>query len=67
MIYSFSIQEGSCPNEKSFCALLKKSFQILVSGKFFFMALGFLVLYTVYVNMGYIRFMQMPPYKCVSI
>lgn len=27
------------------------------------MALGFLVLYTVYVNMGYIRFMQMPPYN----
>ena len=36
---------------------------MLVSGKFFLMALGFLVLYTAYVNLGYIRFMQMPPYN----
>lgn len=33
------------------------------SGKFFLMAIGFLVLYTAYVNLGYIRFMQMPPYN----
>ena len=36
---------------------------MLVSGKFFLMAIGFLVLYTAYVNLGYIRFMQMPPYN----
>lgn len=36
---------------------------MLVSGKFFLMAVGFLVLYTAYVNLGYIRFMQMPPYN----
>ena len=36
---------------------------MLVSGKFFLMAIGFLALYTAYVNLGYIRFMQMPPYN----
>ena len=48
---------------KSFCALFKKDCRMLVSGKFFLMALGFLVLYTAYVNLGYIRFMQMPLYN----
>ncbi len=36
---------------------------MLVSGKFFLMAIGFLALYTAYVDLGYIRFMQMPPYN----
>lgn len=36
---------------------------MLVSGEFSLMAIGFLVLYTAYVNLGYIRFMQMPPYN----
>ena len=36
---------------------------MLMSGKFFLMAIGFLILYTAYVNLGYIRFMQMPPYN----
>ena len=48
---------------KSFCALFKKDCRMLASGKFFLMALGFLALYTAYVNLGYIRFMQMPPYN----
>ena len=48
---------------KGFCSLFKKDCQMLVLGKFFMMAVGFLVLYTVYVNLGYIRFMQMPPYN----
>ena len=47
---------------KEFCALFKKDCRMLASGKFFQMAIGFLVLYTAYVNLGYIRFMQMPPY-----
>ena len=38
---------------KSFCALFKKDCRMLVSGKFFLMALGFLVLYTAYVNLVY--------------
>ena len=48
---------------KSFCALFKKDCRMLASGKFFLMAIGFLVLYTAYVNLGYIRFMQMPLYN----
>ena len=36
---------------------------MLVSGKFFLMTIGFLILYTAYVNLGYIRFMQMPLYN----
>ena len=48
---------------KGFCALFKKDYRMLVSGKFFLMAIGFLALYTAYVNLGYIRFMQMPPYN----
>ena len=35
---------------------------MLASGKFFLMTIGFLALYTAYVNFGYIRFMQMSPY-----
>ncbi|MEH2937783.1 ABC transporter permease [Lawsonibacter sp. JLR.KK007] len=48
---------------KGFCALFKKDCRMLASGKFFLMAFGFLVLYTAYVNLGYIRFMQMEPYN----
>lgn len=48
---------------KGFCALFKKDCQMLVSGKFFLMAIGFLILYTAYVNLGYVSFMQMPPYN----
>lgn len=43
---------------RSFRALLKKDIRLLVSGKFFIMSLGFLVLYTLYVNFGYIKFMN---------
>ena len=46
-----------------FLALFKKDCRMLASGKFFLMALGFLVLYTAYVNLGYLRFMQMEPYN----
>ena len=48
---------------KSVCALFKKDCRMLASGKFFLMAIGFLALYTAYVNLGYIRFMQMEPYN----
>lgn len=48
---------------KGFCALFKKDCRMLASGKFFLMALGFLAIYTAYVNLGYIRFMQMEPYN----
>ena len=48
---------------KGFCSLFKKDCRMLASGKFFLMALGFLVLYTAYVNLGYLRFMEMEPYQ----
>lgn len=48
---------------KSFCSLLKKDCRMLVSGKFFLMSLGFLVLYTLYVNFGYIKFMNVGLYN----
>ena len=48
---------------EGFCALFKKDCRMLASGKFFLLAVVFLILYTAYVNFGYIRFMQMPPYN----
>ena len=48
---------------KGFCALFKKDCRMLASEKFFLMAVVFLALYTAYVNLGYIRFMQMAPYN----
>ena len=44
-------------------ALFKKDCRMLASGRFFLMTIGFLVLYTAYVNLGYLRFMQMEPYN----
>ena len=44
-------------------ALFKKDCRMLSSGKFFLMAVAFLALYTAYVNLGYLRFMQMEPYN----
>lgn len=38
--------------------IFKKDIRMLVSGKFFLMSLGFLVLYTLYVNFGYVKFMN---------
>ena len=48
---------------RGFWALFKKDCRMLSSGKFFLMAIVFLALYTAYVNLGYIRFMQMEPYN----
>ncbi len=38
--------------------IFKKDIRMLVSGRFFLMSLGFLVLYTLYVNLGYVKFMN---------
>lgn len=43
---------------KSLCSLFKKDCRMMISGKFFLMSLGFLVLYTLYVNFGYVKFMD---------
>lgn len=48
---------------RSLCSLFKKDCRMLASGKFFLMSLVFLVLYTLYVNFGYIRFMDAQLYN----
>lgn len=48
---------------KDFFTLFKKDCRMLASGKFFLITIGFLVLYTAYVNLGYVRFMDMPLYN----
>lgn len=48
---------------KNFCTLFKKDCRMLVSGKFLLMATGFLILYTAYVNLGYVRFMEKEIYN----
>ena len=48
---------------KGFRALLKKDVWLMAAGKFFPMSLVFLILYTLYVNFGYVRFMEEPIYQ----
>lgn len=48
---------------KSFRSLFKKDIRLMVSGKFFLMSLGFLILYTLYVNFGYVRLMNASLYQ----
>lgn len=48
---------------KSFCSLLKKDCRMMADGKFFLLSLGFLVLYTLYVNFGYLKFMDAQIYN----
>ena len=39
-------------------SLFKKDVRLMIFGKFFLMSLGFLIVYTLYVNLGYVRFMD---------
>lgn len=43
---------------KSLCSLFKKDCRMMASGKFFFVALGSLLLYTLFINFGYLNFMH---------
>ncbi len=43
---------------KNFCSLLKKDCQVMIAGKFFLVAFGSLLLYTMFINFGYINFMN---------
>lgn len=43
---------------KHFVVLLKKDFRMMAAGKFFFLALGSLIVYILFVNFGYTRFMN---------
>lgn len=43
---------------KSLCSLFKKDCRMMASGKFFFVALGSLLLYTLFIHFGYLNFMD---------
>lgn len=43
---------------KSLYSLFKKDCRMMVSGKFFLVALGSLLLYTLFINFGYLKFMN---------
>lgn len=44
-------------------ALFWKDFRMMASGKFFFVAIGSLILYTVFIRFGYLQFMDMDIYN----
>lgn len=48
---------------KSLCSLFKKDCWMMASGKFIFVALGSLLLYTLFINFGYLNFMQAEIYN----
>lgn len=43
---------------KSLCSLFKKDCRMMASGKFFFVAQGSLLLYTLFIHFGYLNFMD---------
>lgn len=43
---------------KSLCSLFKKDCRMMASGRFFFVALGSLLLYTLFIHFGYLNFMD---------
>lgn len=48
---------------KNFCSLFKKDCQMMIAGKFFLVAFGSLIIYTLFINFGYINFMDMQLYN----
>ena len=48
---------------KKFCTLFKKDCQMMLAGKFFFVAFGLLLIYTLFINFGYINFMNAELYN----
>ena len=48
---------------KSLCSLFKKDCRMMASGKFFFVALGSFLLYTLFINFGYLNFMHAEIYN----
>ncbi len=49
--------------KKSFWSLCRKDCRMMASGKFFFVALGSFVLYTLFIRFGYLQFMDMEIYN----
>lgn len=48
---------------RNFCSLFKKDCQIMLAGKFFFVAFGSLIIYTLFINFGYVKFMNAEIYN----
>ena len=48
---------------KNFCTLFKKDCQMMLTGKFFYVAFGSLLIYTLFINFGYINFMNAELYN----
>ena len=48
---------------KNFCALFQKDCQMMLAGKFFVVAFGSLLIYTLFIHFGYIHFMNAELYK----
>lgn len=48
---------------KNFCTLFKKDCQMMLAGKFFYVAFGSLLIYTLFINFGYINFMNAELYN----
>lgn len=42
----------------NFCSLFKKDCQMMISGKFFLVAFGSLIIYTLFINYGYVHYMN---------
>jgi len=49
--------------KKSLYTLFKKDCRMMASGKFFFVALGSLLIYTLFIHFGYLKFMDMDIYN----
>ncbi len=48
---------------KHFCSLFKKDCQMMLAGKFFLVAFGSLILYTLFINFGYVHYMNAKLYN----
>ena len=46
-----------------FCSLFKKDCQMMSAGKFFLLAFGSLIVYTLFINFGYIKYMNVELYN----
>lgn len=47
----------------NFCSLFKKDCQMMIAGKFFLVAFGSLIIYTLFINYGYVHYMNAELYN----
>ena len=47
----------------NFCSLFKNDCQMMLAGKFFLVAFGSLMIYTLFINFGYVNFMNAELYN----